>query len=501
MRKTLAADLIVVGVQVMTLDPRRPMAKAIAVRGPHIIAVGAEQQVRSHIGPTTTVVDGDGGIAVPGFHDAHCHFLSYARSRSWVDCRGMASIAQIADALRRAAERAPSGVWIRAYGYDDAALVDGRQPDRHDLDSAVPDRPVRVQHRTLHLDVLNSPALRAQGLYELSDPHVEREEASGEPTGRIYHGAELLHRAGPHGTTDELARDVRAACDVLLSRGITSIQDASVTNGPDEWALFHRLADQGHLCLRLYMMWGAAHWRERDAADPESDMVRHGPVKLMIDEASTDPREIRAGVVAANGMGHAVALHAVSEAEVAIALDALRDTPRLPAGRPNRIEHGAVICDDWLVELRAVGAMVVGQPALVYERGDHYRNAYPPECHGWLHRARSLLQAGIPYAASSDAPVTEPDPLLSITAARTRSTRKGSVLGQGEALTAKQALAAWTLGSARAVGAQQELGSLRPGMRADITVLDPSALQMPMPAPGGTVRATVMNGVLVWVRG
>jgi predicted amidohydrolase YtcJ len=495
------ADLVVVGARAMTLDPRRPTAEAIAVRGQRILAVGTDQQIHTHIGPRTVVVDGAGGIAVPAFHDAHCHFLSYARSRSWVDCRGARRLADIAAALRLAARRAPADAWIRAYGYDDAALVDGREPDRRDLDAAVPDRPVRLQHRTLHLDILNSIALRALGLGELIDPRIEREATNGEPTGRIYHGAELLHRAGPLGTADDLARDVRAACERLLSRGITSIQDASVTNGPAEWALFHLLAAQGDLRVRFFMMWGGAHWRERDGVDPECDLVRHGPVKLMVEERTSDPADIRASVCAATRAGHAVALHAVSEAEVAIALAALRDAPP-PRGRgPNRIEHGAVICDDWLEDLRSTGAMVVGQPALVYERGGRYRDAYAPECHGWLHRARSLLQSGIGYAASSDAPVTEPDPLLSMAAARTRATRDGSVLGQGEALTAKQALAAWTLGSARAVGAQQELGILRPGRRADIAILDPSALDSLALDAERTVRATIMNGKVVWQRG
>jgi predicted amidohydrolase YtcJ len=501
MSNSATADLVVVGVRVLTLDPRRPTAEAIAVRGQRILAVGTEQQIRGHLGPNTTVVDGGGGVAVPAFHDAHCHFLSYARSRSWVDCRDARSIAEIAAALSRAAEGAPAGAWIRAYGYDDAALVDGRQPDRHDLDAAVPDRPVRLQQRTLHLDVLNGAALRALGLAELADSRVERDPPDGEPTGRIYHGAELLHRDGPRDAQDELASDVRAACERLLQRGITSIQDASVTNGPEQWALFHRLAEQGDLRLRLFMMWGAAHWREREGVRPEGDLVRHGPVKLMIEEGTSDPREIRDGAGAASQAGHAVALHAVSEAEVAIALDALRDTLR-PRGRgPNRIEHGSVICDEWLEDLRVIGAMVVAQPALVYERGDLYRGAYPPECHGWLHRARSLLRAGVGYAASSDAPVTEPDPLLSICAARTRATRSGNVLGPDEALSPEAALAAWTLSPARAVGAQRELGTLRPGARADIAVLDPDALDASTLEAGRTVRATIMNGEVVWQRG
>ncbi len=444
------------------------------------------------------MLDGQGAAAIPAFHDAHCHFLSYARSRSWVDCRAARSITKIARTLAEAARGLPPGAWVRGYGYDDEALVDARHPDRRDLDAAVPDRPVRLQHRTLHLDVLNSAALRALGLAECADPRIERRDADGEPTGRIYHGAGLLHRAGARPGDEELARDVRDASERLLRRGITSVQDASVTNGADEWELFHRLAAQGDLRVRLFMMWGESHWRERASARPESALVRHGPVKFLIDEGTTDARELRERVVAAAAAGHAVALHAVSEAEVAIALEALRAAPRSSAG-PHRIEHGSVVADEWVGELRALGIVVVGQPALVYERGDVYLRAYPPELHGWLHRARSLVGAGVGYAVGSDAPVTEPDPATALFAMRRRTTHGGAMLGRAEALDERAAVAALTSGPAAAIGMGRELGALRAGMLADIAVVDPALLTSPgaeqaqMP-----VRAAIVNGRLAW---
>ncbi len=441
-------------------------------------------------------MDGQGGIAIPAFHDAHCHFLSYARSRTWVDCRSARSIAELTRALTEAARDLPTHAWVRGYGYDDEVLADGRHPDRRDLDLALPDCPVRLQHRTLHIDILNSAALQALGLAESADPRVER--AGGEPTGRVYHGADLLHRSSPRPADEELAADVRDTSMRLLQRGITSVQDASVTNGTDEWELFHRLAAQGDLQVRLFMMWGESHWHERATARPESALVRHGPVKFMLDEATTDARELRERVVAAAAAGHAVAIHAVSEAEVAIALEALRAAPRSPAG-PHRIEHGSVIADDWLAELRVLGVMVVGQPALVYERGDVYLGAYPGELHGWLHRARSLLEAGVGYAVGSDAPVTEPDPVTALYALRTRATRKCATLGQAEALNQQMAVAALTLGSAAVVGVEQELGALRAGSLADIAIVDPAMLDSPPPERTRVpVRATIVNGRLAW---
>jgi predicted amidohydrolase YtcJ len=223
-------------------------------------------------------------------------------------------------------------------------------------------------------------------------------------------------------------------------------------------------------------------------------------VKIIIDEGTSDPHDIRAAAHAAAAAGYPVALHAVSEAEVAIALDALRLAPRSARG-PHRIEHGAVICNDWLPELRALSLTVVGQPTLVYERGDVYRQEYPPELHGWLHRAGSLLRAGVGYAAGSDAPVTEPDPLHGIAAARSRRTRSGATLGRDEVLSEEEALSGFTRGPATAVGAVGELGVIRPGAVADLVILDPDSLEVEPGQPSPPVRATIMNGQVVWQRG
>jgi predicted amidohydrolase YtcJ len=160
-----------------------------------------------------------------------------------------------------------------------------------------------------------------------------------------------------------------------------------------------------------------------------------------------------------------------------------------------------VIADAWLPRLRALGAMVVGQPALVAERGDVYRGAYPTALHGWLHRAGSLLRAGVGYAAGSDAPVTEPAPGLGLSAARQRRTPDGAVLGADERLGPAEALAAFTLGPAQAVGVAHALGRLRPGMLADIAVLDPEALEAAAPAAARRLaRVTLMEGRVVWRR-
>ena len=445
---------------------------------------------------------------------------------------------------------------------------------------------MRLQHRSLHADVFNTRGLHLAGLWDTEDPRIERDPASGEPTGRVYQGAELFRGVIEGATEPELACDVRRASETLLARGVTTIQDATFTNGPSEWELFQRLMNRGDLKLRTFLFPGERHWREMASLRVSGGRIYLGPAKLMLDEATSDPGELREAVADARAAGWAVAIHAVSEAEVAIALDALRSadprptlspslprqggggrtlspslsprggggsghlrslppyvgeerthplppcggglgrgvlarrgnrvgagepsSPPLPLGEgwgegvaprrgPDRIEHGAVIPDALLGDLAAAHITVVGQPALVRERGDVYRTEYPSEQHDWLHRARSLLDAGVRYAASSDAPVTEPDPIRGLIAARTRKTASGRILGEQEALSTMQALAAFSLWPARAVGAEQELGRLRPGMLADMVVLDPDVLDAAAAEDvSRPVRATIIEGRVVW---
>jgi predicted amidohydrolase YtcJ len=200
--------------------------------------------------------------------------------------------------------------------------------------------------------------------------------------------------------------------------------------------------------------------------------------------------------------GWAVAMHATSAAEVAIALDAISAMGR-PLGRGrHRIEHASVVPDALLTDLRTAGVMVVGQPTLVAQHGDFYLEEHPAELHGWLHRARSFVRAGIPYAIGSDAPVGHASPRRGFVAATGRRTRSGTVLGEAERLSPRMALEAMTSTAAASVGASRELGRIKPGAVADITVLDPDVLTAPVAeAEDWIARLTLLRGRVVWRRG
>jgi predicted amidohydrolase YtcJ len=480
-------DRLLVNVRLLGQRGSEPEA-AIAMRNGRIAAVGPWVELREIYDEQTQVVDGNGGLAIPAFHDAHMHFAAWARSASKTDCRGARNRTELRARLRAQAGTLQSGTWLQAIGLDEDVGGFGPRVDKQFLDSVDSTRPIRIQSTTLHLDVLNSAALYELGLWAYAGPEVERDGKHGQPTGRIYHGAELLRTRSPKPGTRDLAAAIRRASDRLLAYGITSIQDATPSNGAERWHQFQTWEASGALRVRTFMLWGVSRWQELSAASPPTSLVRHGHLKALLSENSLSPAATDEIVLIARRVGKPVAFHAVSEAELVVALHAIAELGN--AVGPCRVEHAGVVPDELLCDLRRLSVIVVGQPALVAERGDYYVQEYDPSQYGWLHRAQSYLRSGIPYAMSSDAPATDPAPSTAIAAALTRRTPNGILLGNAERLTFEQAIAAMTQSAAAAACASGALGTLRVGGIADIAVLGSAAQEF--------TNLTIMNGEVVW---
>jgi predicted amidohydrolase YtcJ len=203
--------------------------------------------------------------------------------------------------------------------------------------------------------------------------------------------------------------------------------------------------------------------------------------------------------IALGAAGGAVAVHCLGASTLVAALDAFAALPRaMRARRPHRLEHLAECPPPLVGRIKALGLTVVTNPGFVRARGDVYRAETHRDAWSWLYRARSLLAAGVPLAAGSDAPVGPPSPWLAIAAARTRRTASGAVLGPGERLSATAALALFARGAADALGASAA-GRLRPGGPADLVVVEPDPLRAPPDEVAATrVRLTMVDGEIVW---
>jgi len=497
------------------MDRRQPRAEAVAVQGERILAVGSDAEIRRHArSARAEVIDCRGQALLPGFIDAHCHVLAYAASLLSLDCSpdAVASIADIQAALRRQAEVTPAGRWIRAVGYSEVDLAEGRHPTRWELDLAVPDHPVRLIHRSGHACVLNSPALRLCGIgMETEEPpggYMERDPASGEPSGLLLEMNELVDRAVPPLSWEELAEGVRLASQRFLAAGVTSVVDASHTNGPPEWELLRRLRQEGHLLPRLTAMVGfehreaAARWRENEGGDGALGL---GAVKIVIKELGEEiyPEEdaLAEMVSQAHAQGWQVSIHAVEERAVAAAAGALsRALAQLPRqDHRHRIEHCGV-CPPPLVErIATAGLMVVTQPSFLYYNGDRYLREVPLQRQPYLYPLRSLLGAGVRLAAGSDCPVVGPGVVAGLYGAVARRSKGGQPIAGGESISIEEALGLYTTAAAYTFFAEGERGSIAPARLADLVVLSGD----PTSCPPGELAAlrpqmTIVGGQVAW---
>jgi hypothetical protein len=473
-------DLLFYNALVLTMDPSRPRAGALAVRDGRIVAVGD-----AALSGGGERIDCEGGVLLPAFIDAHCHLLAYAASLHSIDCSDARTIGEIQDAIRRKAASTPAGRWIRAFGYEETALAEQRHPDKRDLDAAAPEHPVRLIHRSGHATVLNSLALEEAGIgietEETEGGSLERELSSGEPSGLILGMEQLLDGVVPPLAYEELSAAVREAVAVLLRNGITCLQDATHNNRRAEWEIFEQLIEDGALPLDIVLMEGVEYLGELPET-AANGRLRRGPVKIMLHEFGDDlmpsHAELARQVAEVHAAGRQVAIHAISEGAIAAAIGAiegaLRASPR--DDHRHRIEHCGLLGEGGAARLARSGIMVVSQPSFVFDRGDRYLQLVPEDRHDDLYAFRTLRDAGVALAASSDAPVTAPWPLASAATAADRKTASGAHLALDEAVTVEEALGWWTAGAASSAFLEEERGSLRPGLEADLALLPAEAL-------------------------
>ncbi len=537
-----APDLLFVNARVRTMDPARPRAAAVAVTGGRISGVGDDPAEAAGGGRAAEVIDLGGATLIPGFHDAHNHMAGFGLSLSEVDLRA-GRLDQLYARVQARAATLPAGAWIIGAGYDQTRT--GAHPHRDELDQVAPGHRVWLKHTSGHMCVVNSLVLRDLGL-DASAPELDggrvAADAGGRPTGLLEERAQELVGGlvlpYPLATlTDAVAR----AGERYVREGLTSVTEAGVGGGwvgqsPVELAAYVAAREQGRLPLRTELMVVSDVFHPL-GAHPEDgietgidlglrtgfgdDWIRLGPMKVFTDGSlvgrtaamsapyagdpanrgylQADAGELTGAIIAAHRAGWRVAAHAIGDRAIDLALDAF-DTAARRYPRPDprhRIEHFAAARPDQVARAAALGVIPVGQGRFATELGDGMLASVGPGRHEWLYRQRSLLEAGIVLAGSSDRPVVTGTPLLGLHDMVNRRTADGAPFNPGEAVTAEQALRAYTWGSAYASKAERVKGSIEPGKLADLTVLsdDPVAVS-PDRIAGLQVIATVVDGVI-----
>ncbi len=509
--------LVLVNGRVFTARPDEPpFVGGVAMDGGRILAIGSDATVRAAAPAGALLLDLEGRTVLPGFIDPHNHLAFTGAELASVDVRypGVASIADLVERIAEAAERTPDGQWIRAVGMNPESYPDGRLPTRWDIDAATLVHPVLVQHMSGHHALANSQALEARRVADHApDPeggHIVRDE-TGRPTGYVLDAAQSLvvpvavdighHGPGFHDDAplEEVVGDIDRGSRAYLAAGITSIVDAQVTRR--EMTGYREARARGLLGVRVTAMPISSQLDGLETlglAGPfGDDRLAIGPMKFYADGALTggtaafttpygpngeftgslywsSEEAFGEAIGRAHAGGWQIGVHAQGDRAIERVLDAfeaaLRATPR--DDHRHRIEHCGGPRPDQLERMARLGVMAIGQPRYLWDAGDAWLAVLDAERVHRLQPYRELIDSGVRFALSSDAPVASYRPLDTISSAVLRGTVSGATIGEKQALTIDEAVRALTADAAASYFADDRLGTLTVGMLADMVVLD-----------------------------
>lgn len=511
-----------------------PRAQALAVASGRVLAIGSNEAALAWKGPATRVVDLGGKLVLPGFNDAHVHFLGGGFGLLSLDLRPSKDEADMARRIGEYARTQPAGAWILGGRWDHESWPVKRLPSRASIDPVAGDHPVFVQRVDGHVGVANSRALALAGITrETPDPPggtIDR-DAKGEPTGILRDNAmELLSKAIPARTHEENLAAARAALAHAASLGVTSVQDNS---DADALRVYQELKARGELTARVNV------WRNAEllpdlaragvATGLGDEWVRVGALKVLFDGsmgAGTaaffepyaddpktrglllyEPAELERMVLAADEAWIQLAVHAIGDRANALVLDAVEKlvASRGAHDRRFRIEHAQVVRLSDLDRWKRLGVVASIQPSHTIDDMRWAEKRIGKARLSGAYNFRAFLDKGIPVAFGTDWSVEPLDPRLGLYAAVTREYPEGGPAGgwkPEEKLTLAEAIDLYTRGSAYAEGAEREKGTLEPGKLADLVVFAEDLFAHEKAAPRRILTApvamTVAGGKVVF---
>ncbi len=503
-------DRILAGGEIWTGDPDRPWAEAIAIEGDSILAVGTEGEIRSLAGARTRITELGGRFAMPGFLDTHTHFLEGGFRLASVDLRDASSREEFARRIREHAAGLAPGTWILGGDWDHE-LWGGELPTRDWIDAVSPEHPVFVTRLDWHMALANGLAMERAGLAPgTPDPpggQIVRDE-SGAPTGVFKDEAmALIYAAIPHPTDAERDAALAAAMRHAARLGVTGVHDMG---GWDGLATYERARAQEVLTLRVRAYVPLADWarlaeRVRARGGSGDDWLSWGGLKGFMDGSLgsstalffepyldapgetglrvTPLEDLREQVLGADAAGLQVAIHAIGDRANAELLDLYEavEARNGPRDRRFRVEHAQHLREADVARFAMLGVIPAMQPYHAADDGRWAERKIGPDRARFTYAFRSLAEGGAHPAFGSDWTVAPLNPLLGLHAAVTRRTLDGANPGgwvPEQKVSVDQALTAYTRDAARAGFVEHRVGMLRPGMLADLVVLDRSPFEI-----------------------
>lgn len=525
-----AAITLLVNADIVTMDPLKPSADAMAFSGDRIVAIGSESEVRAAIGGYGKFYNLEGRTVVPGFFESHDHLYMSSGTAVVTDVTPFTT-PTLAGALEKIRQTEPDDDgWIIAFGADKELYEERRGPTRDLLDEIFSNTPVMVFHLSGHGGFANSEALRRAGIDETTpDPlggYYEKDE-NGRLTGYLSGQSALLSVTSYPNPTPAIARK---AAEQRAAKGVTTASEFAIMNvfvleGLREatssptfpvrvvGGLFSTIPDFEEIAPRL--------------KNYENDLLKLPYIKTWTDGSiqggtghlTEGYHHAEMGGEGAQGsqdffnkqvlrmfeLGYWPAIHANGDGAVDVALNAIQYAKETLGTKANhnvrpQLIHVQYTRPEQIERMAELKAYPTFFTTHVYYYGDlHYEKSLGPERAQRLSAMGDAFRAGAKPSMHNDPPVTPVDPLFNMWIAVKRTTKSGRVLGAGQAITPKQALEAYTTNAAFQFGMEKDAGSLEVGKFADFVVLDRNPLKIaPDEIRNVRVLATVRGGMITY---
>ncbi|MEM2889257.1 MAG: amidohydrolase [Candidatus Bathyarchaeia archaeon] len=522
----MEADLVLANGQIITMNPSKPNAEAVAIKNGKIIGVGEWNEVVGYVGGSTKIIDLKGKTVIPGLIDAHIHVADFGRTLSWVELSDAKSIEEVKEKIRVYSKNVPKGKWIIGYGWNENNFKEKRCLNAKDLDKAAMDNPVVLYRQQGRVCAVNSKALELAGITkETSSPpngEIEKDPQTGEPTGILRESAtDLLWKIIPEPSVEENIDNVKLAFQKILEAGITSIH--WIVLSPYEIQIIKNICVRNDLPLRIYLIIPAnlleaigSLCLEKESA---WEMFKVGGAIIFADgslaartAALSSPykdcptskgkilytqEKMNELVFKVHESNLQLVIHAMGDHAVAMALkaidEALAKMPRKDCR--HRIEQAAVLNEKLIRRMKKLKVAVSVQPYLIISEFSVWSamDRLGIERARWLYPLKALFREGITVVGGSDCPMEPLNPLMHIKAAVARQ------FFPEQQITVDEALRMYTINAAYVSFEENLKGSIEKGKLADLTVLSHNPLEIP-PNEIDSIRVemTIVGGKIVY---
>ena len=530
-----AADLIIRNARVWTVDRAHPEAEAVAILGDRIVAVGSNQEVDAWHGPNTRVQDAAGKRLVPGFNDAHVHFTSGGQQLDNVQLNDVTSTQEFARRVAERAHKTAKDEWITGGDWDETKWTPAQLPTKELIDAITPGTPTALGRYDGHMILANSLALKLAGITaQTPDPDggVIVHDAQGNPTGALKDAAaDIVFKVIPEPTHDQRRHMVERALQHAASLGVTSVQDMNPEYA--DIAIYAELLEQGSLTTRIYaaplisqvddqVKIGIRHsfggpYLRIGALKSYADGSLGSGTAYFFEPFNNQPNNrgllsdamhpislMRDRMTKADASGLQLCTHAIGDAGISAILDIYAEVDKAhgPRDRRWRIEHAQHMAAkdfDRFAQLHVIASV---QPYHAIDNGRWAESRIGHDRASRTYAFRTFLDHNVRLALGTDWNVAPLNPMLTLYAATTRATLDGKNPNgwfPEQKLTIREAIEAYTMGSAYAEFQDDMKGSIAPGKLADMVLLSDDVLTIdPVKIRDVKVLKTWVGGKLTY---